>query len=79
MWYILEDLETIIENFSKHHKGKLVIINQTFYQSGQQKYGTNFFTNLDEMINYLPWKVLRKIVIERDDMDTIETHSVYRI
>lgn len=79
MWYILNDLDIIIDNISRNCKGKFVIINQTFYKAGQQKYGRDYFTNLAEMMDYLPWKNIRSIVIERDDLDTIETHSVYCI
>ncbi len=78
MWYILEDLDEIIENISANHKGRYVIINQTFYK-GQQKYGKEYFTTLNEMVNYLPWENLAKIEIETSDRDTIETHSMYYI
>jgi hypothetical protein len=78
MWYILGDLDSIIQNLSLNYKGKMVIINQTFYHGGQQ-YGREYFTNLDEMVNYLPWKPLRKILIDRIDDNGIESHSVFRI
>ena len=78
MWYILDDLNEIIENISTNHRGKYIIINQTFYK-GQQQYGNEYFTNLTEMINYLPWNNVTKIEIETSEMDTIETHSVFRI
>lgn len=61
-----------------NHKGKYVLINQTFYK-GQQQYGREYFTNLNEMVNYLPWDNLAKMEIETSDMDTIETHSVFRV
>jgi hypothetical protein len=61
-----------------NYKGKIVIINQTFYREGQS-YGNEYFTDLEEMIAYLPWKILRKVSAERTDMNSIETHSVFRI
>lgn len=76
MWYILDDLDEIIDNISVNHKGRYIIINQTFYK-GQQKYGKEYFTSLDEMVNYLPWENLAKMEIETSDMGTIETHSVF--
>lgn len=76
MWYILDDLDGIIDNISANHKGKYIIINQTFYK-GQQQYGKEYFTDLNEMVNYLPWDNLAKIEIETSGMDTIETHSVF--
>lgn len=78
MWYILDDLNEIIDNISTNHRGKYIIINQTFYK-GQQQYGNEYFTSLTEMINYLPWNNVTKIEIETSEMDTIETHSVFRI
>jgi SAM-dependent methyltransferase len=78
MWYILNDLDIIIQNLSLNYTGNIVIINQTFYREGQQ-YGREYFTNLDEMVNYLPWKLLRKISIDRLDDNGIESHSVFRI
>ncbi len=80
MWYILEDLDEVIRNLSENYGGgqKLVIVNQVFYK-GEQKYGNEFFTCLDEMVEYLPWKCLRKISIDRMDDGFCESHSVFRI
>ncbi len=78
MWYILNDLDEIIQNLSAGFQGKIVVINQAFYK-GEQQYGTEFFTSLDEMVNYLPWKCLKKISIDRIDDGFYESHSVYRI
>ncbi len=78
MWYILQNLNEVIQNFSKNFQGKLVIINQVFYK-GEQKYGNEFFTCLDEMVQYIPWKCLKKIYIDRIDDGFYESHSVFRI
>lgn len=78
MWYILEDLDEIIDNISINYKGKYIFINQTFYK-GQQQYGNEYFTNLTEMINYLPWTNLTRIEIETFDTESVETHSVFRV
>ena len=29
-----------------------MLINQTFYEEGKQKYGSEYFTNPDEMVKY---------------------------
>ncbi len=78
MWYILEDLDEIIDNISTKYKGKYIFINQTFYK-GQQQYGNDYFTNLTEMINYLPWTNLTRMEIEMLNMESVETHSVFCI
>lgn len=78
MWYILEDLDSVIKNLSENFPNKLLLVNQVFYK-GEQKYGNEFFTCLDEMITYLPWKCLKKISIDRMDDGFYESHSVYRI
>lgn len=78
MWYILEDIDDVIKNLSEKFQGKLVIINQIFYK-GEQRYGNDFFTCLEEMVQYIPWKCLKKISIDRIDDGFYESHSVYRI
>ncbi len=79
MWYILQDIDEIIENLSKNFKGKIIIINQTFYPEGVQKYGTEYFTNLDSMVDYLPWQASCKISIVCEETNEFESHSVYKI
>lgn len=78
MWYILADLDSAIKNLSEKFQNKLVIVNQAFYK-GEQEYGNEFFTCLDEMVRYIPWKCLKKISIDRIDDGFYESHSVYRI
>lgn len=42
MWYILDDLDKVIDNLKLNYKGKFLIINQVFYKEGKQKYGCDF-------------------------------------
>ncbi len=79
MWYILEDIDNIIENLNHNFYGKLIMINQTFYKGGIQKYGREFFSSLDEMCSYLPWDCLDMVIEEHADSDSIATHTVFRI
>lgn len=79
MWYILDDLDVILNNFNTFFCGKTVIVNQTFYSAGVQQYGKEYFTNLSEMCAYLPWQCLEKIVEEDVETGSIDTHSVFRI
>ena len=78
MWYILQDLDDIIENLTNKFKNKLIIVNQVFYK-GEQRYGNDYFTSLEELVKYLPWKCLKKLSIDRIDDGFYESHSVYRI
>lgn len=79
MWYILDDLDTIIQNMQKYFQGRIVIVNQAFYKPGVQQYGKEYFTNLDEMCEYLPWSCIEKIVEQDLETGSIETHSVFRL
>lgn len=77
MWYILDDLPKIIDDINVKFRGRLVMINQTFYK-GQQQYGRDFFTNVDEMIKYLGWECLVKQITDTG-IESIATHCVLRI
>lgn len=57
--------------------GGYVLINQTFYPEGVQQYGKEYFTNVDQMIDYFPWECIDKIV--EYDKDTMDTHTVFRV
>ena len=61
MWYILDDLDEIIQNVSMKCRGNYVMINQTFYPKGCQSYGTEYFSTVDEMMAYFPWKCVKKL------------------
>lgn len=77
MWYILDDLDEIIQNVSMKCRGNYVMINQTFYPKGCQSYGTEYFSTVDEMITYLPWKCVKKIVEYGEN--SFDTHTVFRV
>lgn len=75
MWYILDELDEIINGINKNFTGRLVIINQTFYEKGKQSYGREYFTSMDEMIDYLPWKCMEKIVEYKEN--EFDAHTVF--
>lgn len=79
MWFILQDLDMIKNNFRNNFTGKLVIVNQTFYKNGIQEYGKEYFTSLDEMCSYLSWHCLEKVIEERPTSDSLGTHVVFRV
>lgn len=78
IWYILPDLKKIIEVLQTYFKGKYLIVNQVFYK-GTQKYGTEYFTSLDEFINYMPFQLIGKCEATLADESTIETSVIFKI
>ena len=79
-WYMLEDkmLDKVFDIMSDKLKGKYLIHNLVFYK-GQQKYGTNYFTNLDEFIKFCPFELLGRVEIDIKHSDTIETSTIFKI
>lgn len=78
IWYILTDIKVILNKIKQKFEGYL-IINQTFYKRGQQ-YGTEFFTNLEEMISYLDLNLIGCSVADmQHETNSYETHSLFRL
>jgi hypothetical protein len=79
-WYLLEDklIDNLFEIMNEKFKGKYFIHNLVFYR-GQQKYGNNYFTSLEEFINFCPFKLIGNVKIDFADLDCIETSSVFLI
>jgi SAM-dependent methyltransferase len=78
IWYILPQLRNILDVLKLHFSGKYLLVNQVFYK-GSQKYGTEYFTNLQEFINYIPFELLGKCEATTVADTTVETSSVFRI
>ena len=78
IWYILPDLGTIFNTLKENFKGKYFLVNQVFYK-GTQKYGTEYFTNLEEFIKYVPFQLVAKCEATTIEETTIETSSLFRI
>jgi hypothetical protein len=49
-----------------------------FYK-GTQKYGTEYFTNLNEFINYVPFTLFAKCEATTIKDSTIETSVIFKI
>ncbi len=60
MWYILDGLNGLLNTLRECHKGKYILVNQTFY-NGTQQYGKEFFTNPSEMISYMDFNCISSI------------------
>lgn len=78
MWFILPDLKNIFKILEKDFKGKYLIVNQVFYK-GTQKYGTEYFTNLTELIKYIPFTLLGQCEATTINDTTIETSTIFKI
>jgi len=77
-WYILDDLDAIFGDMLKYLHGKYFLHNLVFYK-GQQRYGTKFFTNLGEFINYVPFQLVGYAEAATVDDDSIETSTIFKI
>lgn len=78
LWYILPNLQDIFGVLDKNFKGKLLLINQVFYK-GTQKYGTEYFSNMNELVRYVPFDLLGKCEATLESDTTIETSTIFRI
>lgn len=78
IWYILPQLNDIFDVLKTHFKGKHLVINQVFYK-GTQQYGTEYFTNLKELIDYIPFKLLGQCEATTVNDPTIETSTIFHI
>ncbi len=78
IWYILPDLKNILQTMQDDFRGKHLIVNQVFYK-GTQKYGTEYFTNLSEFIEYVPFSLLGKCEATTINDNTIETSTIFEI
>ncbi len=77
-WYILPDLHEIIEKLRQHFAGKPLVHNLVFYK-GTQRYGTDYFTNLRQLIDWMPFPCIAWCEATTESDSTIETSAVFRI
>jgi SAM-dependent methyltransferase len=78
IWYVLPDLKAIFDVLKRDFSGKYFLVNQVFYK-GTQKYGTEYFTNLNEFIAYVPFTVVAKCEATTINDSTIETSTLFKI
>jgi trans-aconitate methyltransferase len=78
VWYILPDLKELFNVLESKFKGKYLLVNQVFYK-GSQKYGTEYFTNIKEFINYVPFTLIAQCEATTAHETTIETATIFRI
>lgn len=78
IWYILPSLDSILEVLKENFKGKYLMISQVFYK-GQQKYGTEYFTSMKELIDYIPFELLGQCEATLSTDTTIESTVIFKI
>lgn len=78
IWYVLPDLEKIFSILNSEFKGKYLVVNQVFYK-GTQKYGNEYFTNLKEFIDYVPFTLVGQCEATTTEDSTIETSTIFKI
>ncbi len=78
MWYILDDFDKIMEDIARHFSGKYLFVNQVFYK-GTQQYGTDYFTNLNELIARIPFECVAQMQGTRSKDSTIETAVAFKV
>ena len=78
IWYVLPDLEKIFSILNSDFKGKYLVVNQVFYK-GTQKYGNEYFTNLKEFIDYVPFTLVGQCEATTTEDSTIETSTIFKI
>ena len=71
-------LDEIFDIMKQKCKGKYFIHNLVFYK-GQQRYGLDYFSSLDQFIEFCPFKLLGKTISAYEESDCSETSSIFRI
>ncbi len=78
IWYILPSLKDLFQMLKDNFAGKYFVVNQVFYK-GTQKYGIEYFTNMREFINYVPFELVGQCEATMAKDSTIETSVIFRI
>ena len=79
MWYILDKCDAVIETMVSRLQGKHILINQTFYNGGQ-KYGREYFTTPDEMIEFIGLECIEEVVERTKGAgESFASHTLYKI
>ena len=80
-WYVLENnlLGKTFDEMKKNLSGKYFIHNLDFFKYNIQKYGNNYFTNLNEFINFCPFELIAKVEDEIIENDVINTSCIFKI
>ena len=82
-WYLLENktIDYVLNAISNEFKGKnkFFIHVDNFYKGEVQQYGKEYFTTLDEFIEFCPFELLGKVQIDIQSENDIETAAIFKI
>ena len=79
-WYLLPELKATFDLMREHFAGKYFIHNLVFYPPGIQQYGKDYFTSLEEFLDYCPFPWLEKTVWTPNQPNAVtETSVVFKI
>ncbi len=60
-------------------KKNYLIHNLVFYKGGVQQYGKDYFTTLDEFIEFCPFELLGKVETDIVSQGNVETSAIFKI
>jgi SAM-dependent methyltransferase len=66
-WYVLDNLDTFIHKLKARSKPTALIHLLTTYPAGEQRYGSDKFTNLEEILNYYGLNYINQGIIKNPD------------
>ena len=78
VWYILPQFDELLGKLKSDFSGKYLMVNQVFYK-GSQKYGTEYFTSIEEFIEYVKFPVAAYCKATTENDSTIESSILFRI
>jgi SAM-dependent methyltransferase len=79
-WFILPQLRAIFDSLLRNRPARFFVLIQTFYPPGVQRYGTEYFTTLDEYVRYCPLRLLQKVVVQEGDAQAVtEACAIFAI
>ncbi|OFW11426.1 MAG: hypothetical protein A3H96_00550 [Acidobacteria bacterium RIFCSPLOWO2_02_FULL_67_36] len=64
-WCILDGFRELLASIEKRFPGALLFHTLTFYGPGMQKYGTEYFTSLDELLPYFSPMTIEETFVHR--------------
>jgi len=66
MWYILPNFKKVVNHLRKNlKKTGYLLITQTFYQPGEQKYGNEVVSSVEDMLGLIKYDVIEMIELNR--------------
>ena len=79
-WYLLENnkIGKIFDLMKQNLEGKFFIHNLVFYKS-KQEYGLDYFSNLNEFLEFCPFNLLGTLSSDYIESNTIETSTIFEI